>query len=112
MTYNTPNCGYCSGAPTAYATASAVDGKWATPPIVNPQWGSTVLGRNGVSATSCGGQARTVTVLDGVPYQVIDLWGAGGNQTASPLLLQRLEYRGEGGPNQPHVPFTPWRCGT
>ncbi|SHL53319.1 hypothetical protein SAMN05443637_13527 [Pseudonocardia thermophila] len=111
MTWNELNCGYCSGAPTSYATAPTVDGPWTSPATVNSQWGSTPLGRRGISATSCGGQPRTVFEVDGAAYQLIDLWGAGGNQTGAGIHFERLEYRGEGAPNQPHQPFTPWRCG-
>mgnify|MGYP006976786279 CR=1 FL=1 len=111
MTWNEFNCGYCSGAPTSYATASAVDGTWVNPATVNPQWGSTPLGRRGISATSCGGQPRTVFEVDGQAWQWIDLWGQGGNQTHARVPLEPLIYRGEGAPNQPHQPFVPWRCG-
>lgn len=112
MTWNELNCGYCAGAPTSYATSSAVDGAWSSPPNTNTSWGSTPLGRRGLSATSCGGQSRTVTVLDGQAWQVIDLWGQGGNQTNAAVHLEPLTYRGPGVANRPHQPFQPWRCGT
>jgi hypothetical protein len=112
MTWNELNCGYCAGAPTSYATSTTVDGAWTSPANTNTAWGSTPLGRRGLSATSCGGQSRTVTVLDGQAWQVIDLWGQGGNQTNAAVHLEPLTYRGPGVANRPHQPFQPWRCGT
>lgn len=112
MTWNELNCGYCAGAPTSYATSTAIDGAFSSPLNVNNAWGATPLGRRGLSATSCGGQSRTVTVLDGQAWQVIDLWGAGGNQTQAAIHLEPLTYRGPGAPNRPHQPFAPWACGT
>lgn len=112
MTWNELNCGYCAGAPTSYATSTAIDGVFTSPPNANTAWGATPLGRRGLSATSCGGQARTVTVLDGQAWQVIDLWGAGRNQTWSPVHLEPLNYRGAAPERVAHQPFTPWLCGT
>ena len=112
MTWNELNCGYCSGSPTSYATAATLDGAWASPPNVNPDWGAVPLGRRGVSATSCGGQARTITVLDGQAWQVIDLWYGQRNETAAPVHLEPLTYRGPGPVGGLHQPFMPWRCGT
>lgn len=111
MTWNELNCGYCAGAPTSYATSSAIDGTFTSPPNANTAWGATPLGRRGISATSCGGQARTVTVLDGQAWQVIDLWGTGRNQTWSPVHLEPLNYLGASPERVPHQPFAPWTCG-
>jgi hypothetical protein len=111
MTWNEFNCGYCAGAPTSYATSTAVDGAWTSPGNANLAWGATPLGRRGISATSCGGQARTITVLDGQAYQVIDLWVSGRNQTQAPVHLEPLTYRGAAPHGQPHQPFAPWMCG-
>jgi hypothetical protein len=111
MTWNELNCGYCAGAPTSYATATAIDGAFTSPPNSNVAWGATPLGRRGLSATSCGGQARTVTVLDGQAWQAIDLWGPGGNQVGATVHLEPLTYRGPAPFGQPHQPFAPWTCG-
>lgn len=112
LTFNELNCGYCSGAPTSYATATAVDGTWTSPANVNTAWGAVPLGRRGISATSCGGQSRTVTVLDGQPYQVIDLWTGQRNQTGAKVHLEPLIYRGNTPLGEPWQPFRPWACGT
>lgn len=112
MTWNELNCGYCSGSPTSFATSPAVDGTWASPPNVNTAWGAVPLGRRGISATSCGGQSRTITVLDGQAWQVIDLWNGQRNQTGAPVHLEPLVYRGAGPIGGVHQPFMPWRCGT
>lgn len=111
MTFNELNCGYCSGSPTSYATAPAVDGTWASPTNVNTAWGATPLGRRGISATSCGGQARTITVLDGQAYQVIDIWTGTRNQTGAKVQLEPLTYRGPVPLGDVWQPFAPWRCG-
>lgn len=111
MTWNELNCGYCAGAPTSYATSTSIDGAFASPPNVNTAWGATPLGRRGISATSCGGQARTVAVLGGQPYQWIDLWRAGGNQAAAKVHLEPLNYRPGGVIGDPWAPFTPFTCG-
>jgi hypothetical protein len=111
MTWNEFNCGYCSGSPTSYATSTAIDGAFTSPPNSNTAWGATPLGRRGLSATSCGGQARTVTVLDGQAWQVIDLWGPGGNQAGAAVHLEPLTYRGAAPFGQPHQPFAPFTCG-
>lgn len=111
MTFNELNCGYCSGSPTSYATAPTVDGTWTSPPNVNTAWGAVPLGRRGISATSCGGQARTVTVLDGQPYQVIDLWTGQRNQAAAKVQLEPLTYRAPTSLGEPWQPFRPWVCG-
>lgn len=111
MTWNELNCGYCAGAPTSYATSTAIDGAFTSPPNANTAWGATPLGRRGISATSCGGQARTVTVLDGQAWQMIDLWGDGRNQTWSPVHLEPLNYLGTAAQRVPLQSFTPWTCG-
>src|SRR5690606_18454604 len=60
MTYIDPNCGYCTGTPTSYAVATAPDGEWTAQGNANPDWGAPPHGRRAISATSCGGQGRTV----------------------------------------------------
>lgn len=112
MTFNELNCGYCSGSPTSYATASSVDGTWTSPPNVNTAWGATPLGRRGLSATSCGGQARTVVELDGQAYQWVDLWLGARNETDAKIHLEPLNYRGPTPLGELWQPFTPWSCGT
>lgn len=110
MTYNEPNCGYCAGSPTSYATAATIDGEWTTPPNPNTAWGSTPLGRRGISATSCGGQGRTVVQLQGMPYQLIDLWLGTRNETGAGLHLEPLVYHGQAPLGQPLRAFDPWSC--
>jgi hypothetical protein len=109
MTYSDPNCGYCSGDPTGYATASNPLGPWTTP--ANTGWGAPSGGRRDISATSCGGQPDTVSVLDGQPYELVDLWYGAANETNAGLHLEPLNYRNpsatQGGLWQP---FAPWSC--
>lgn len=110
FTFNEPNCGYCAGTPTSYAIADTVDGPWRFPANVNPAWGAPPIGRRGISATSCGGQGRTVTVLDGQAWQVIDLWLGERNETRAGLRLEPLTYRGPAPFGQPLSAFTAWSC--
>lgn len=111
MTYNEPNCGYCSGTPTSYATANSADGAWSTPANVNTAWGAQPIGRRGISATSCGGQGRTVITLDGQPYQLIDLWVGAANETQAGIRLEPLVFnQNPSPPGTPWAPFTPWTC--
>ena len=95
LTYSDPNCGYCAGTATSYATATSLLGPW------------TVPASRQVSARSCGGQPRTISTIDGHPYQGIDLWAAGSaNQTNAGLHFEPLTYRGSS-----QLPsFDPWRC--
>jgi len=100
-----------TGAPTSYATASAVDGTWSTAPNLNPVWGAKPIGRRGISATSCGGQGRTVITLDGQPYQFIDLWVGDRNETAAGIRLEPLVFNQDPAPpGTPWAPFTAWTC--
>jgi hypothetical protein len=111
MTYNEPNCGYCGGAPTSYATAPTVDGVWSTPANPNPAWGAKPIGRRGISATSCGGQGRTVVTLQGQPYQFIDLWLGTANETGAGIRLEPLVYDPTPTPlGRPWAPFQAWTC--
>lgn len=112
LTFNELNCGYCSGAPTSYATAAAVDQEFVSPPTTPPGWGATPLGRRGISATSCGGQSRTIVQLNGHPYQLIDLWVGTPNETRANVHLEPLTYLGDSPFAEPHQPFEPWTCGT
>ena len=88
MTLNYRNCGYGAGCGLAYATAPTLLGPWSSPTTAG--FLLDVRSRAVISANSCGGQPRTVTVLDGVAYQVIDLWDGARNQTNAPTLLSPL----------------------
>ncbi|SHL31601.1 hypothetical protein SAMN05443637_12458 [Pseudonocardia thermophila] len=111
MTYNDPNCGYCTGTPTSYAIATAPDGEWTAPGNENPDWGAPPFGRRAISATSCGGQGRTVVTLRGQAYQLIDLWLGTANETGAGIRLEPLIYLGESPPGKPLAAFVPWTCG-
>lgn len=91
MTYSDPNCGYCAGTATGYATAASPYGPWTAP--ANVGTGAPTGGRRDVSATSCGGQPRTVSLLDGDPWQGIDLWTGANNETSAGLHFEPLYYR-------------------
>lgn len=73
------SCPYCSGTDTSYATASSPLGPFATPP------GAWM--RRQITGHSCGGQPRTVTVLDGQAYQQIDHWYDSPNETNAATSL-------------------------
>jgi len=113
-TYSDPNCGYCAGAPTGYMTAASLLGPWTAPGNVG--WGDVQRGRRDLSATSCGGQPRTVSVVDGQPWQGIDLWRGTTNETSAGLLYVPLVYNpavGTGATGDGHVwhaPFYDWSC--
>ncbi len=78
MTFSSPNCGYCAGTGTAYATAPSIAGPWSH--------------HGHLSQLSCHGQPRTVQVIDGHPYQHIDRWTHGNmNQTAASTVLAPLD---------------------
>lgn len=109
LTYSDPNCGYCDGDPTGYATASSPAGPWTAP--VEAGFGAPPAGRRDLSATSCGGQARTVSILGGQAYEGIDLWTGSANETAAGLHFEPLTYRGGAPPpGTLWQPFTPWEC--
>lgn len=93
VTFSDPACGYCSGSATGFAYASALEGPWLLP--VNVTLGSgDVNARRKLSANSCGGQPRTVTVIDGQAYQVVDTWAGTRNETVADTLLIPLERSG------------------
>lgn len=111
MTYSDPNCGYCAGTSTGYATAASLYGPWTAP--ANVGWSAPPWARRSVSPASCGGQPRTVSVLDGQPWQGIDLWHGTANETTAGLHFEPLVYRpatgstGDGALWRPAVaPFT------
>jgi hypothetical protein len=112
ITYSDGNCGYCAGTATGYATASSLLGPYTAPANVaaaNPPVG----GRRNLSASTCGGQSRTVSVVDGQPYQGIDLWTGSRNETTAGVLYEPLQYlnpSNTAGDGQPWQPFTAWTC--
>ena len=100
LTFSDPYCGYCAGTQAGYADSPGLYSGWGSQGNVG--WSATANGRRAFSANTCGGQARTVTVLDGQPYQVIDLWvGNNGapqrNQTAADTHVVPLEYEPRSG---------------
>lgn len=114
MTY-AEACGYCTGTPTGYMTAPSIMGPWTAP--VNAGWSAPPGGRRDFQPNSCGGQARTVSVVDGQPYEVVDLWVAQRNETAAGLLLAPLTYNptatgaaGAPGDGQVWVPPVSYPC--
>lgn len=90
ITHSDQGCGYCAGTPTGYAVSADLYSGWATQG--NTGWGAPAWGRRIFSPNSCGGQPRTVTVLDGQPYQIVDLWLGLRNETAADTLLSPLAY--------------------
>lgn len=108
LTTNEPNCGYCGGTGTSFATADTLDGAF-TPPG-NVGWGAPVSGRRLISGTSCGGQGRTIVELDGQAYQLIDLWLGTRNETGAGIHLEPLTYQGQAPLGQPYAPFKAWTC--
>jgi hypothetical protein len=79
LTYSDPNCGYCSGTGTSYLTSTTgMLGTWQ---------------RGGrISATSCAGQPRSLSWVDGGVIEWIDQWTPSGapNQTTASIHLEPL----------------------
>ncbi|MEV7277522.1 hypothetical protein [Streptomyces sp. NPDC093111] len=90
LTYADRACGYCAGTSIGYATAPSLYSGWTAPGNVG--WSAPPNGRRVFDGTSCGGQPRTVTVLDGQPWQIIDLWLGTRNETAAATHLVPLSY--------------------
>lgn len=90
LTYADQGCGYCSGTPAGYATSPTLYSGWSAPGNVG--WGAPVYARRDFSVNSCGGQPRTVSVLDGQPWQIIDLWLGTRNETDADTYLVPLAY--------------------
>lgn len=88
LTYSDPGCGYCTGTGTGYATTTNLYGTWVAPP--NLGFGQPANGRRLISANSCGGQSRTVSVVDGQAWQGIDLWTGDRNQTGARMMFVPL----------------------
>lgn len=97
LTYSAEGCGYCAGTPIGYATSAALYSGWTAPGNVG--WGAPDFARRTFDTSSCGGQPRTVTVLDGQPWQIIDLWLGTRNETNADTHLVPLHYT-----PQPGVP--------
>lgn len=95
LTYSEPGCGYCAGTGIGYATAPSLYSGWTAP--VNVGFSQPVYGRRMFNANSCGGQPRTVTVLDGQPWQIIDLWLGTTNETGASTHLVPLDYQPQPG---------------
>lgn len=110
MTFNEPNCGYCNGSGLSYATAANPEGPYTAPAPVG-QGGQPAWGRRMISATSCGGQPRTVSVIDGQAFQVIDLWVGTRNETNAGVHIAPLTYANPSGAlGQVWRPFTGLGC--
>lgn len=90
LTYSDQGCGYCAGTPVGYAVSSSLYSGWTAPGNVG--WGAPAYARRTFDTSSCGGQPRTVTVLDGQPWQIIDLWLGTRNETGADTLLVPLTY--------------------
>lgn len=91
MTYSDPECGYCTGAASGYATASSLLGPWSYPYNAY-QAGGPAHARAQFSAGSCGGQPRTVFVVDGQAYEWIDLWQGSANETGAAIRIEPLSF--------------------
>lgn len=105
MTYSDPQCGYCAGVATGFSTSSSAATGWSVPGNVGVA--APAAARRDFSSASCGGQPRTVTVLDSQPYEVIDLWRGTLNETKADSLLVPLKYNapaGTAGDGQSYVP--------
>jgi hypothetical protein len=109
LTFSDRNCGYCAGTGTGYATAVNLVGRWTWP--ANKGWSAAANGRRLVDADSCGGQPRTVTTLDGVPYQGIDLWVGERNETNAGVRYEPLTFLNPANePGKSRRSFRPFSC--
>ncbi len=96
MTYSDPNCGYCTGTGTGtgYAVGESLSGPFVRGGNgANLGFTAPVNGRSVISATSCGGQPRTVFVVDGQAYEWIDLWLGTRNEAGARAWMEQLNYR-------------------
>ena len=108
MTYSDPNCKYCAGTQTGYATATNLLGPWTAPS--NPGVAAPATDRRALTPTSCGGQPDTIATIDGYPYQIIDIWTGAMNETTAPLHFEPLTYNPTGQPGTLWQPFNVWQC--
>jgi len=90
LTYSDQGCGYCSGTPIGYATTPDLYAGWTAPGNVG--WGAPAWARRDFDPSSCGGQPRTVTVIDGQAWQIIDLWHGTRNEATAATHLVPLHY--------------------
>lgn len=91
LTFSDPGCGYCTGSPAGYATAPSQLGPWSAPQNIGA--GANANGRRVWSAATCGGQADGVSVMDGVPWQKVNLWRGTPNETTAGQHLEALTFR-------------------
>lgn len=125
MTYSDPMCGYCAGTGTSYSVAQAglANTAPATSPLgvwlppTNVGWNAPATGRRSISGTSCGGQPRTVFTVDGQPYQWIDLWYGGANETSAgvrfePIVLTGQAWRAPANGTVWQGAIRPFTCGS
>lgn len=123
MSFSDPQCGYCSGTGTGYIVAQAglTDTSPATGPLgvwlgpTNVGYGQPINGRRLVSGSSCGGQPRTVFVIDGQPWQWIDTWNGQLNETSAgvrlePLVRTGAQWRAPADGSTWPGAFTPFGC--
>jgi hypothetical protein len=110
MTYSDPNCKYCAGTQTGYATAPSLLGPWTAPS--NPGVHAPPGGRRQLTPNSCGGQPDTIATLDGTPYEIVDIWSGALNEARSaPLHFEPLAYQPSGAqPGALWQPFNVWQC--
>lgn len=101
LTYADPDCGYCRATPTGYALANSLAGPWTAP--ANAGVAAPQSARRDISASSCGGQARTVSLIDGTPYEGVDLWTGSLNERNAGLAFVPLFWTGSSG-----APGTVW----
>jgi Glycosyl hydrolases family 43 len=93
LLYSDPKCGYCTGTGTGYMWAAQGQqlALWVNPGNIG-QGAPPPTGRRDASGTSCGGQPRTAFVVDGQPYELIDLWtGNTVSETSAGLLLEPIQ---------------------
>ena len=105
LTYSDPGCGYCTGTAIGYATSPSLFSGWTVPG--NLGFGQPLNGRRTFNANSCGGQPRTVSVVDGTPYQGIDIWTGSRNETTAMQHFEPLTFNPmPGGPGDGRI-WTP-----
>jgi len=100
------NCPYCSGTDTSYVYAPSVLGPWTVP--------AGTARRREISGHSCGGQPRSVAVVDGHAYEWVDLWYDALNEANAGIHLEPLTVTGPYNRTPDGTvwpgPFTPFTC--